>query len=444
MTLLLLILGMLLLLAVRVPVAHAMLLPCLLYTILSPDITMGVALQRMVAGINNFPLLAVPLFIMTGYLTNAAGLADRIFQLLERLLSRLPGRLGYVNVGSSVMFSWMSGAAIADAAGLGAVLVPAMRKEGYDEGFSLGLTGASSMIGPIMPPSIPAIIYAVTAGVSVGGLFFAGVIPALILAVVLCLHVFLHVRRHPLQPHRAGSSPAVDGGMIDDGTIDADPAMTGRMRAVAAAIPVLFTPVIILGGILGGVFTPTEAAAAAVMYMLLLGVCYRSLSWRRLGDVLLRTSATTGSVLLIVAAAGLFGWIIAREQGPQMVAEAMLQLTQSPFLFLILVNLFLLLVGMLLEPTAALLICVPVLLPVATQFGVDPLHLGVVMILNLVIGLITPPVGLVLYVLCSVTGSSLPVVIRGIAPFLVPLVVTLLIVTFIPAVSLWLPRWLGL
>lgn len=437
MTLLWLILGMLLLLAIRVPVAHAMLFPCLLYAAVSPDITLGVALQRTVAGINSFPLLAVPLFIMTGYLTNAAGLSDRIFAFLAKALHRIPGRLGYVNVGSSVMFSWMSGAAIADAAGLGAVLVPAMKKEGYDEGFSLGLTGASSMIGPIMPPSIPAIIYAVTAGVSVGGLFFAGVVPALLLATVLCVHVYWHVRRHPLNVADSGVAVA------DSGVAVAGPG-EGGWRALASAAPVLVTPVIILGGILGGVFTPTEAAAAAVMYMLLLGICYRTLSWRGLVDVLLQTSATTGAILLIVASASLFGWIVAREQGPQMVADTLSGLTQSPLLFLLLVNLFLLAVGMLLEPTAALLICVPVLLPVAGEFGIDPLHLGVVMILNLVIGLITPPVGLVLYVLCSVTGARLPVVIRGIVPFLLPLMVTLLIVTFVPAVSLWLPRLLGL
>jgi len=433
-TLLLLIFGMLILMAIRVPVAHAMLFPCLLYAGMSPDITLGVALQRTVAGINSFPLLAVPLFIMTGYLANAAGLSQRIFQLLEILFRRLPGRLAYVNVGSSVMFSWMSGAAIADAAGLGAVLVPAMRKEGYDEGFSLGLTGASSMIGPIMPPSIPAIIYAVTAGVSVGGLFFAGVIPATILALVLCVHVFAHVRRHPLP---APTLPPANEKAAPQGSI-------GILRSIVVTMPVLFTPVIILGGILGGVFTPTEAAAAAVMYMLVLGVCYRSLSLREFGTVLLKTSATTGSILLIVASASLFGWIIAREQGPQMVAEALLRLTENPYVFLLLVNVFLLLVGMLLEPTAALLICVPVLLPVATEFGIDPLHLGVVMILNLVIGLITPPVGLVLYVLSSVTGAEMPVIMRGIAPFLLPLMVTLWFVTFVPAVSLWLPGWLGL
>lgn len=428
MTLLLLLVAMLVLLAIRVPVAFAMLLPCLGYVIASEEITLGVAIQRTVAGVDSFPLLAAPLFVMTGFLANAAGLADRLFRLLFWMFGRVPGSLAYVNVASSVMFSWMSGAAIADAAGLGSILVPAMRKAGYDAGFALGLTGASSMIGPIMPPSIPAIIYAVTAGVSVGGLFFAGVVPALILAAVLSVHVYFHVRRYP---------PQGDMGATDR------PRDDGR-AAILGALPVMMTPVIILGGILGGVFTPTEAAAAAVMYMITLGFCYRTLTLASLAEVLLRTANTTGVIMLIVAVANLFGWVIAREQGPQLVAQTLLQLTDNPYVFLVLINVFLLAVGLLLEPTAALLICVPVLLPVARQFGIDPLHLGSVMILNLVIGLITPPVGLVLYVLGSVTGVPVTVVIRGILPFLWSLGLTLLIVTFVPAVSLWLPRWLGL
>jgi tripartite ATP-independent transporter DctM subunit len=425
MILALLVAAMIGLLALRVPVAFSLLLPCLVYVLLSEDISLGVALQRTVASLNSFPLLAVPLFIMTGFLSNAAGLTDRLFRFLMILLKRVPGSLGYVNVGSSVMFSWMSGAAIADAAGLGAVLVPAMRKRGYAESFALGLTGASSMIGPIMPPSIPAIIYAVTAGVSIGALFFAGILPALGLAAVLCVYVFLYARRH-----RPDSDAAEESGSL--------------VRATLAALPVLITPVIILGGILGGVFTPTEAAAAAVMYILLLGAAYRSLSRRNLYEVLLRTAGTTGAIMLIVSAAGLFGWVIAREQGPQTVAGALLRLTENPYLFLLLLNVSLLLVGMLLEPVAALLITVPVLMPVALQFGVDPLHLGVVMILNLVIGLLTPPVGLVLYVLSSVTGAPFPQVVRGTTPFLIPLALMLLVVTFVPAFSLWLPRLLGM
>jgi tripartite ATP-independent transporter DctM subunit len=425
MILTLLIGAMIALLALRVPVAFSLLIPCLLYVLLSADISLGVALQRTVASLNSFPLLAVPLFIMTGYLSNTAGLADRLFRFLMILLRRVPGSLGYVNVCSSVMFSWMSGAAIADAAGLGAVMVPAMRKRGYAESFALGLTGASSMIGPIMPPSIPAIIYAVAAGVSVGALFFAGILPALALAAVLCIYVFLHTRRH---------GPAAE----------ASEERGPLLGAALAALPVLVTPLIILGGILGGVFTPTEAAAAAVMYILVLSVIYRSLTARGLYDVLLRTAGTTGAIMLIVSAAGLFGWVIAREQGPQRVAGALLSLTENPYVFLLLVNLALLLIGMLLEPVAALLITVPVLMPVAVQFGIDPLHLGVVMILNLVIGLLTPPVGLVLYVLSTVSGAPFPRVVRGTTPFLIPLAVMLLVVTYVPAVSLWLPRLLGL
>jgi tripartite ATP-independent transporter DctM subunit len=423
MTLGLIVLAMLVLLFLRVPVAFSMLLPCLLYVSWSPDITLGVALQRTMSGLDSFPLLAVPLFILTGYLSNAGGLADRLFRFLLCLLKKIPGSLGYVNVISSLLFSWMSGAAVADAAGLGSVLVPAMKKRGYDEGFALGLTGASSLIGPMMPPSIPAIIYAVAAGVSVGGLFFASIVPALVLTAILCVSVAIYASRHPL--------PVVD-----------DMQATRLGSSALQAVPILLTPVIILGGILGGVTTPTEAAVVAAVYVMFLGAMFRSLSWKALIESLQATTTTTGSIMLIVAAASLFGWIIAREQGPQAVALLLTSLTDNPYVFLLLVNIALLLVGMLLEPVAALLILVPILLPAARQYGIDPLHLGVIMILNLVIGLLTPPIGLVLFVLSSVTGAPVQRVIRGTLPFLVPLFVTLMLVTYIPALSLWLPKWL--
>ena len=419
-----LVIAMLVLLFLRVPVAISMLLPCLVYVTWSPDITLGVALQQTVGAVDSFPLLAVPLFIMTGYLSNAGGLADRLFRMLLTLFKRVPGNLGFVNVFSSLMFSWMSGAAIADAAGLGSVLVPAMKKRGYDEKFALGLTGASSLIGPIMPPSIPAIVYAVSAGVSVGGLFFAGVLPALVLTSILCIFVYRDARKNPLREEANAQDIPV-------------------YKAIKSALPVLLTPVIILGGILGGIFTPTEAAAAAVMWVLILSVIYRSLSLKAFVGVLTKTATTTGSIMLIVTAAGLFGWVIAREQGPQAVTEAMLQFTDNPIVFLLLINVVLLITGMILEPVAGLLITVPVLLPAAIEFGIDPLHLGIVMILNLVLGLLTPPVGLVLYVLSSVTGSSVQTVTRGTVPFLIPLLITLLLITFIPGFSLWLPGLLG-
>ena len=418
-----LIFAMLVLLFIRVPVAISMLLPCLAYFVWSP-FTLGTALQQTMSPIDSFPLLAVPLFIMAGYLSNAGGLADRLFRMLLCLFKNIPGSLGYVNVISSLLFSWMSGAAIADAAGLGSVLVPAMKKRGYDEKFALGLTGASSLIGPIMPPSIPAIVYAVSAGVSVGALFFAGVLPALVLTSILCIFVYRDARKNPLREEAITQNTPVN-------------------KAILSALPVLLTPVIILGGILGGIFTPTEAAAAAVMWVLILSVFYRSLSVKSFRGVLVKTATTTGSIMLIVAAAGLFGWVIAREQGPQAVTQAMLQFTDNPIVFLLLINVVLLITGMILEPVAGLLITVPVLLPAAIEFGIDPLHLGIVMILNLVLGLLTPPVGLVLYVLSSVTGSSVQTVTRGTVPFLIPLLITLLIITFVPAFSLWLPGLLA-
>ena len=229
----------------------------------------------------------------------------------------------------------MSGAAIADAAGLGSVLVPAMKRRGYDEKFALGLTGASSLIGPIMPPSIPAIVYAVSANVSVKDLFFAGVMPALVLTLILCIFVYREARKNPLR---------------EETTREQIPVFKATLRAA----PVLLTPVIILGGILFGVFTPTEAAVAAVMWVLLLSVCYRSLSFNAFRGVLIKTTSTTGSIMVIVTAAGLVGWVIAREQGPQAVTEAMLQLTDNPWVFLLLVNVAPLITGMLLEPVAAL------------------------------------------------------------------------------------------
>ena len=421
MILAILVISMLVLIALRIPVAFSMLLPCLCYIAISPDITLGVALQRTMAPLDSFPLLAVPLFMMTGYLSNASGLADRLFRLMICLFGRIPGNLAYVNVASGVLFSWMSGAAVADAAGLGTVLVPAMKKRGYDEGFALGLTGCSALIGPIMPPSIPAIIFAVSAGVAVDKLFLAGVIPALILAAILCVYVFVHVSWHPLPPSTEMES-------------------IGLGRAFLDALPVLFTPVFILGGILGGVFSPTEAAAFSTLYLLLLSVLYRTLSLKSFVTVLQQTTATTGTIMIIVAAAGLFGWIIAREQGPQAVKDALMYLTTDRLVFLLLLNLFLLVLGTLLEPVAALLIMVPILLPVTKEFGIDPLHLGMVMIFNLVIGLLTPPVGLVLYVLSSVTGAPIQRVIKGTIPFLVPLVIVLLLITYIPGISTWLPE----
>jgi tripartite ATP-independent transporter DctM subunit len=370
-------------------------------------------------------LLAVPLFIMVGVVANRAGIADRLFELALSLLGRVRGSLGYVNIGVSLGFSWMSGSALADAAGLGSIEVPAMRKQGYPARFAAGLTAASTVIGPIMPPSIPAIIYAAVAVVSVGALFAASVVPAFMLAVTLAIFVFFWARkREELRTARFSWSELA--------------------RTFLRAAGAMLTPVIIIGGILAGLFTPTEAAGVGACYMLVLGLAYRTVRLRDLPGIFRDTALTTASITIILGASALLGWILAREQVPQSVASAIFTVTDNKIVFLILVNMFLLLLGAIIEPTSALVLSVPILLPVAVEFGVDPVHFGVIAVLNLMIGLLTPPMGGVLYVLSSVTGISVANVFRGVAPFLIPLLLVLGIVTFAPGLVLWLPGLLGL
>lgn len=424
MTLVWMIAGLLALLVLRVPVAYALLVPALVYVALDPTASLGIAVQQTISGVNSFPILAVPMFILLGNIANASGITDRVYAAALAFLGHLRGSLGYVNVATSFGFSWMSGAAIADAAAMGRVQVPAMIKRGYPATFSLGITGAASLIAPLIPPSIPAIMYAVTAGLSVGALFVTGVVPAILLVVTLCAMVWWQTRRRDDLRERPAS-------------------WSERGRAFLTSLPAVGAAVVILGGILAGVATPTEASAAGVLYLLVLAFVYRQMTGRKLYDVLLQTVETAGSVLLIVASAALFGWVLARERAPQAAADFMLGLTDSPVLFLILVNLFLFVVGAVLEPTAAILITVPVLAPMAESFGIHPMHFAAVVILNLMLGLLTPPVGLVLFVLSGVTRHSVTEVVKGVLPFFVPMLVVLLLVTFVPALSTWLPAALG-
>ncbi|GAA3738838.1 tripartite ATP-independent transporter DctM subunit [Spinactinospora alkalitolerans] len=420
----LVILGILVLLALRVPIAFAILGPCVTYMAVTDQST-GLSLRTAAQEVNSFPLLAVPLFVLVGVTANHTGIAERIFAFAQVLFGRVRGSLGYVNIGVSVGFSWMSGAALADVAGLGKMEVPAMVRRGYPRRFALGLSAASSLISPIMPPSIPAIVYASVAAVSTAALFAAAVVPAFLVAGGLVLAVFLWSRD---KPHLAGRR-----------------ATRGEVSAATVrVIGPLGAPVILLGGILGGLFTPTEAAAVGAAYVMVLGFCYRELSLRTLWRIAVETATAAASIAIILAASGLLGWILARERVPQDVASFLLGLTDSPVVFLLLVNLVLILIGMVLEPVAALVITVPVLLPIAVQFGVDPVHFGVIAILNLMLGLLTPPIGGVLFVLGSATRSPMHEVFRGTAPFLIPLVLVLVLLTVAPDLVLFLPDHLGL
>lgn len=424
MSLLLLTIAIVVLLFLRVPVAFAFLGPSLGYMWLT-DQSVGLALRLIINSTASFPLLAVPLFVLLGVVANRGGIADRLFDFALALLGRVRGGLGYVSVGVSLSFSWMSGSAVADAAALGKVQIPAMLRNGYPLKFGVGVTGAASLIAPVMPPSIPAVIFAGLAAVSTGGLFAASVVPALLMALGLCLVVFVLVRRMP----------------------DIQPTEFSMQRVLATGKRVagpLLAPVIILGGILWGLFTPTEAAAVGAAYMLLLCFAYRSLHLRELPKVFTETVVTTAAIMLIVSSASLLGYILARERVPQLLAENVFGFTENATVFLVMTALLMLVLGTVVDPTAVLVLVVPILLPISASFGVDPIVLGVLMIVSLMIGLLTPPVGTVLYVLSSVADTKVSVVFRGSLPFIVPLVVILVLIIAFPDAVLWLPEVLGL
>lgn len=412
------------LLVLRVPVGFAFLGPSLAYMLLTGQ-SLGLSLRLIVNGTASFPLLAVPLFILVGTIANHAGIADRLFEFALAVLGRIRGSLGYVSVGVSLAFSWMSGSAVADAAALGKVEIPVMMRNGYSRRFGLGVTGASALIAPVMPPSIPAVIYAGVATVSTGALFAASVVPAFMMALGLCIVVFVLVRSQP--------------------DLKGEPFRWDRLgRASVRVIGPLGAPVIILGGILGGFFTPTEAAAVGAAYMFLLGFGYRTLKPKNIPGILRETAATTATIMIIIASASLLGYILARERVPQLIAESILSFTDSGVVFMILVALLMLVLGTCIDPTAILVITVPILLPISMQFGVDPIVLGVMMIVSLMIGLLTPPVGTVLYVLSSVTGARIGEVFRGTLPFLVPLVIVVALIIAFPSAVMYLPNQLGL
>lgn len=410
------------LLVIGLPVAWTLAGGALIYfAFLQERVPELVVVHRMVSGINSFPLLAIPFFIFAGALMNAAGITDRIFDFAKAIVGWMRGGLGHVNIAASVFFAGMSGAAVADAGGLGMVEIKAMRKAGYDDGFSVGITAASSTIGPIIPPSLPLVIYGVVASASIGQLFAAGLIPGILMAVSLMIMVAFYARRR---------------------NYPRDEKLVLRVIwfTFRRAFLSLMTPVLIIGGILFGIFTPTEAAVIAAAYALFLGVVvYRTLTVRRLLHVSMETIETTAIVLMIVAAASIFAWILNSLRVPQQFAGLILSMTENEFIILLLLNAVILLVGFFMETIAAITILVPVLLPIAVQVGMDPVQFGIVLVLNLMIGLLTPPVGMVLYVLSRVSGVPFERCAVSTLPFMIPLVAVLLLVTFVPALSLWLP-----
>ncbi|MBI2455215.1 MAG: TRAP transporter large permease [candidate division NC10 bacterium] len=380
--------------------------------------------QRMYAGTTGFPLLAIPFFILAGNLMNTGGMTQRIFRFAQCLVGHIKGGLGHVNVVGSMIFAGMSGSAVADAAGLGMVEIQAMLKAGYDRRFSAAVTAASSTIGPIIPPSIPFVIFGSMTGTSVGRLFLGGFLPGLVMGLALMITVYIvaEQRGYPRE-RRATLRELLDSGL--DG---------------AAA---LGAPVIIIGGILAGIFTPTEAAVVACIYALILGlVVYREIRVADLPRIFWETLEHTIRVMFIISAASLFGWLLIQQRIPTMIVEGLMTLTGQPWIILLIINGILLILGCFMEGIAVMLLTIPVFMPLVARVGVDPVHFGVLMTLNLMIGLLTPPVGMCLYAVSSISQVPLWPLARELWPYIAALLVSLALITYIPGLVLWIPNLL--
>jgi tripartite ATP-independent transporter DctM subunit len=387
---------------------------------------LAIFIQRMYAGTTSFPLLAIPFFILAGNLMNTGGMTQRIFDVAHLIVGRIRGGLGHVNVLASMLFAGMSGSAVADAAGLGLVEIKAMREAGYSPRFAATITAVSSTIGPVIPPSIPFVIYGSLANVSVGALFLAGIVPGVLMGAALMLIIALVAKRRNLPIG------------------DARPTASRVCRIVRNAAPALAMPPLILGGIFGGFFTPTEAAVVAAAYALLVGrFFYRELPLAKVPDVLWESGRQTAQVMFIIAASAPFAWVLIQQQIPNAVIAALFELSSEPWVILLIVNAILLVLGMFIEGVAIIIIAFPVLLPVMLKIGVDPVHFGVIMVLNIMIGLVTPPVGLCLYVVSQVSDVPIADIVSEMWPYVLALLAVLLIVTFVPMLTLWLPHSLG-
>ncbi len=407
-------------LVLRFPIAFALGLACFCY-LLAKGIPLIIVPMKMYSGIDVFVLLSVPGFIMAGNLMNQGGLTEKIITFCNHLLGHIRGGLSLVNIGASMLFAGISGTAISDTASMGSILIPAMKKEGYDADFSCAVTAASSTVGPIIPPSVPMIIAATLSGLSVGKLFLAGALPGLMLGIGLMITAYIISRRRKYPKHRRSSLKEISRGFVD-------------------TFWALLMTFIILYGIIGGIFTPTEASIIAVVYALIIGkFVYKKLNYKKVQVVLLDSMKTSASLMVLVGFANLFGYILITEQIPQSISNGILGLTTNKYAVLLLINLLLIVVGTFMETLAALLILFPILLKVAVGVDVDPIHFSVIAVLNLIIGLTTPPVGVCLFVASSIGKVSIGAVSKAGLPFLLVRVLVLILVTLFPAISLALP-----
>jgi len=405
------------------PVVLAIGIPCIVY-ILAKGLPVDLIAQRTLYALDSFPLVAVPVFLFVGSLMNSAGISRYIYQFADTATGRLPGGLAQVNIFGSLIFAGMSGSALADIGGLGRIEIDAMKKKGFSPAFAAAVTSSSAIVGPIFPPSIPLIIYGTVTGVSVIQLLLGGILPGLLcVAMLMLMTAWLAIRRGYPRSSRW-------------------PTAAELWRDFKPAAPAIAAPVILIVGMLLGYFTPTEIASVTVAYAILIsGLFYRELTWKGLLDAGFETIRASAGILLIVAVAALFGWILSVEQVPQILTGGMLAISTNPYVLLLVVNVLLLVVGMFLDSTTAILVIAPIIAKPLVMAGVDPVHLGMVVVFNLMIGLLTPPMGLALFLVGDIARVSMKDVLREMAPYYVPLGITLLAITYVPGITTWIPNW---
>lgn len=416
--------SLLVLLLLSVPVALSIGLASTVAFMNDGSMPLIVLIQRMFAALDSFPLMAIPFFILAGSLMESGGISRRLVNFANSLAGGMTGGLAVVTVVTAMFFSAISGSSAATTAAIGSILIPAMVKKGYDIRFAGATQAVSGELGVIIPPSIPMILFGISAGVSIGDLFIAGFLPGIMIGGSLIL-VCWYISKRRGYKGETGIT------------------WSHRWQAFKEALLALLMPVIILGGIYGGFFTPTEAAVIAVLYALIVGVfVYREVKWKQLVEIFSKSAITTSIIMIIISAAGMFGWILTREQVPQKIAAAFTAFSDNPIIFLALINLLLIFVGMFFETSASIIILAPLLTPIAVQLGIDPVHFGMIMIVNLAMGMVTPPVGVNLFIACQIAGIKLEELTKALIPFFIMLIVDILIITYVPAISTWLPSLL--
>ncbi|KTG10584.1 ABC transporter permease [Haloprofundus marisrubri] len=418
---LLVVLAFLVLVLIRTPVFIALAVPPIVY-IFVKGFPLVFPAQRMVRMLDSYTLLAIPLFIFVGSLMNHGEITDKIFDFANSLVGHFDGGLAQVNIFTSLIFSGISGSALADIGGIGRILIRAMENEGYDKSYAAALTSASATVGPIFPPSIPLIIYGLVAQVSVLSLLIAGALPAVFAVITLMIGTAWIAKR--------------------DGLPNNGESLSARrvLSTMRAALPALLTPLVLLAGMFSGLFGPTEAAAFTTVYIILVNALYyRVLNLRYIWDAGVETVQTTGTVVIILGSAGLFSWVIAAENVDNIFATLLFSVSQNPLVVLLLVNILLLVLGLFLDPIAAMIMSIPIVVPPLTQLGIDPVHIGVIMVFNLMLGLLTPPLGLSIFLSADVADVPVSEVIKETKAYYVLLLVVLLVITYVPTVSLLLP-----